>query len=784
MLLRAAAGTVPVTNTHESLAGSLRQAVQDANPGDTIVFHIPVSDPGYSSASGVTSITYTGPSGPESALVIAKDLTIDGAGAKIVLSRSSASGTAEFRLFDITAGNVTIANLTIYNGYCPSGGGGLRNAAQLTVRGCAFGSNFGGGGAGGLQNDAAGTAAISNCTFYGNTTGSFGRAIQSSGVVRLTNSTISQNPVKFPSSDAAVASTGGTFHIANTIVAGNAPNGAYADVYGPFISEGYNFIGDPYGGSGSASSGFGLSGSHDQVGTHASPGNPQLGGIAFGTGPTPYFQPQAGSPVIDQGNRGLDGNGQPINIDQRGVARPVDQPSIANAGDGSDIGAIELGLAQAGPAYTVTTTSEHDDGSCSTDDCTLLEALNAANANADVSTLNFAAGVTGTIVNTTATSGLFIVNSLTINGPGARFLTVSTGAVVTRLFNITSSAGNVQISGLTMANGIANSGDGLGGAIRNAANLTLTDCALTDNLAAADGGAIYHDGSNHTANLTLVNCTISGSGANASGGAIFIGAYGGHTTVNLTNCTLDHNTAGQYGGAIYNDGTGNGNAALTVTNCTFNQNAAPNTGGIVTDGLNPGSSGIATVTLRNTILRTGSNGGNLASDGGTITSQGNNLSDDPAGGSAGTAPGGFLNAAGDIRNTDPQLGSLGNNGGPTDTIPLLPGSVATNGGNDANAPATDQRGFSRAGVSDIGAFEFDGVAPVLKITSVVRQNGHLILHGRGVASRSQTIEAAADPNGGNFSSIGTAISDAAGGFQYDDAGAVGLTNRFYRVAAP
>src|SRR6059058_3189398 len=96
----ASAAPILVTNTHENLTGSLRQAIQDANAGDTIVFQIPVTDPGYNISDGVTTITFTGGSGadPNSALVIAKNLTIDGAGAKIAIVRSSASGIPQFRI--------------------------------------------------------------------------------------------------------------------------------------------------------------------------------------------------------------------------------------------------------------------------------------------------------------------------------------------------------------------------------------------------------------------------------------------------------------------------------------------------------------------------------------------------------------------------------------------------------------------------------------------------------------------------------------------------------------
>ena len=54
---------------------------------------------------------------------------------------------------------------------------------------------------------------------------------------------------------------------------------------------------------------------------------------------------------------------------------------------------------------------------------------------------------------------------------------------------------------------------------------------------------------------------------------------------------------------------------------------------------------------------------------------------------------------------------LANNGGPTQTIALLSNSPAINAGDNAFAPLTDQRGYGRNGVSDIGAFEFNGVPP-------------------------------------------------------------------------
>jgi predicted outer membrane repeat protein len=277
---------------------------------------------------------------------------------------------------------------------------------------------------------------------------------------------------------------------------------------------------------------------------------------------------------------------------------------------------------------------------------------------------------------------------------------------------------------------------------------------------------------------------LNQNSVSASGGGIFVAAYGGKTVLNLTNTTVSQNSAAQYGGAIYNDGTGFGNAALTLTNCTLNQNMATLiASGIYNDALNPSTSGVATLRLRNTILRSGDARENLVNDGGTITSDGHNLSSDAAGGPAGTAPGGFLNGAGDIRNTDPQLSSLASNGGPTQTVALLPGSPAQNAGDDIFAPKLDQRGYLRVGVSDIGAFELSGKP--IRITSITRlANEHIMLQGAGVPSASHSIQMSPDLSFGSFTIIGHTTADGTGALQYDDAGSVGLTKRFYRLAFP
>jgi hypothetical protein len=84
---------------------------------------------------------------------------------------------------------------------------------------------------------------------------------------------------------------------------------------------------------------------------------------------------------------------------------------------------------------------------------------------------------------------------------------------------------------------------------------------------------------------------------------------------------------------------------------------------------------------------------------GTITDASHNLSSDSSCAFTGI---------GSMNNTDPKLGPLADNGGPTLTMALLPGSPAINAATAIGAPTADQRGVTRPqgpGV-DIGAFEY------------------------------------------------------------------------------
>jgi len=204
------------------------------------------------------------------------------------------------------------------------------------------------------------------------------------------------------------------------------------------------------------------------------------------------------------------------------------------------------------------------------------------------------------------------------------------------------------------------------------------------------GGGIY----NFFTTLTITNSTISGNFSGSGGGIV-----NDSGTLIIDNSTISGNGPG--GGILMFSSLSDDfpAGAVTITNSTFSDNA----GG----GINIDSNTREALTIGNTILKAGSihiyGYGSVPP-----TSLGYNLSDDGGGG--------VLTGPGDRINTDPLLGPLQDNGGPTFTHALLCNSPAINAGNPSftSPPDYDQRGigFPRVvnGRIDIGAFEVQGTS--------------------------------------------------------------------------
>jgi hypothetical protein len=372
---------------------TLRDAIEDANadPGSTITF-----------ASGLTgAITLNGTELPQ---ITGYSTVIQGPSGGITIDGDHSS-----RIFNVSATDVTLSRLTVTHGSITGTGGGIYlQAGQLTLSNAVVSDNdatsHGGGisvntgtlsvdsstisgndageNGGGLYTEAssagvggAGAATVLNSTISGNNSDSYGGGAyfnyQSSPTV--SNSTIYDN--------GAVDAGGGLYHfgepndtglvvtgstITHNTAARGGGVGSFGSGLGPQPRLRNTIVAgntSPDGADVSATDGtidaaFSLLGSLDSETTIAQPStdvlgqDPQLGPLAGNGGPTRTQKPAATSPAIDAGSAfGL-------TSDQRGLGRPFDAPTIANAalGDAADIGAVELQAGDVPPTPPVPAT--------------------------------------------------------------------------------------------------------------------------------------------------------------------------------------------------------------------------------------------------------------------------------------------------------------------------------------------------------------------------------------------------------------------------------------------
>ncbi len=298
-LTSAQAATFTVTTLSDAGAGSLRQAIADANlavGADTILFGL----------SGTITLASTLPS-----ITDVAGLAIDGAGQTVTISGNNA-----VLVMQVAVGaTLSLNNLTIANG-AGSSGGGLQNAGTSIVANSTFSGNSAS--FGGAINNASNVLSVTNSTFSNNTTsGGFGGAIYNNGTaVTVTNSTFSGNSAPGGFGGALLNNAVAGFTVRNSIVANSAAGGNCSGA----IANGGNNID-----SGTTCGWLAGSGSMSST-------SPLLGALASNGGPTQTFALQVGSPAIN-GVTFNAPNSAPA-FDQRGIARPQS--------GGYDIGAYEL----------------------------------------------------------------------------------------------------------------------------------------------------------------------------------------------------------------------------------------------------------------------------------------------------------------------------------------------------------------------------------------------------------------------------------------------------------
>jgi hypothetical protein len=250
-----------------------------------------------------------------------------------------------------------------------SKGGGIYHAfGKLEVIGCTLSGNEGYGLA--MTGHSSVSTTIVDSTITNNTFGGIETEFTSvsTGKLNITNSTISGNKgnggifiarITLNVSNSTITgnetagirntftSDSGVWTVKSSIIAGNT---GFTDVSGAYTSGGFNLIGNPFN-----STGFTNGVNNDQVGANGAPLDPKLDplGLKDNGGTTHTIALQADSPAIDKGtSAALSGN---LQNDQRQVfARTFDDASIANAGDGTDVGAFER--QPGGPTPTPTPT--------------------------------------------------------------------------------------------------------------------------------------------------------------------------------------------------------------------------------------------------------------------------------------------------------------------------------------------------------------------------------------------------------------------------------------------
>ena len=291
-----------------------------------------------------------------------------------------------------------------------------------------------------------------------------------------------------------------------------------------------------------------------------------------------------------------------------------------------------------------------------------------------------------------------IVGTLTLTGSTVRDNTASgTGGGIWS--NTILHLDNTTVSGNT-----ADKGGGIYQGFSGA--VTVIESFVTGNTADLAGGGIYVNGDT----TTLTNSTVDlnrAVGVSADGGGVYIT---GAATLHVNGSTINDNTAVDRGGGIYHYGE------LNLTNSTLSGNTADKGGGTYHSGgghtakltngtvafntanigAGIGSSAPDDVRLTNTIVA--NNVGSQCGGTADFVSLGNNLDSDSTCG---------LTDPDDLPGVDPKLFPLDNHGGPTQTHLPKPASPAIDAGDDALAPATDQRGTTRpqGAASDIGAVE-------------------------------------------------------------------------------
>ncbi|HJR80936.1 MAG TPA: choice-of-anchor Q domain-containing protein [Anaerolineales bacterium] len=619
---------------------------------------------------------------------------------------SAPSGSGMFN----SGSSPMLTNITFSGNSASNGGGGMFNVvSDPTLKNVTFSGNSAANG-GGMYNGTSNPSLI-NVSFSENSVSSHGGGIYNfNSDPILTNMTSTGNSASGRGGGMYNTDNSGPF-LTNTILWGNTASSEGPEIYNGHLSTpviSYSLI------QGSGGSGAGWDTSLGTDGGGTLDVNP-----LFVNAANSDLSLQALSPAIDAGDNTAVPGG--VTTDLVGNPRFKNISSVADTGNGTppivDLGAYEAQFfcpASSRFYVDVDATGAKSGDSWADAFPTLQDALSITSGMcAGVSEIWVAEGTytpgasrsdTFQLLNGVAIYGGFAGTEtlLSERDPSAN-LTILSGDLNSDDVGFTNNGENsyhvvtggstdstAVLEGFTITAGNANGSspdDQGGGLYNNAGAPTLTNVVFSANYASV-GGGIYNDHSDPT----LTNATVDDNQA-ATGGGLF----NNNSSPILTNVTLSGNSASNIGGGMYNYSASN----PILTNVTFSGNMAVNlAGGIHNEGSSPA--------LYNTILW--GNGTELTNDFSAPIITHSIVTGGCPSGSNCTS----------VLDEDPLLGPLQDNGGFTQTMALGEGSPAIDAGNDANCPATDQRGIIRSqGVHcDIGAYEYEDMTPptILSIT--------------------------------------------------------------------
>jgi hypothetical protein len=598
-----------------------------------------------------------------------------------------------------TSGSLILDGVTVTNNTASNGGGGIDSFGRLwltnsTVTGnLVTASNDAWSGGGGIDNELTGSANLADTAVTGNTitgTGTpavtlvSGGGMVTYGTLAVSGGSFDHNTVNIPSGASPSSTSEGdgggiTVDGQTTLTGANVSNNTLEPAAGSTNTT-------AFGGGVDAAAGLStVAGSGITGNTATSDSVTAGGGIAIQSGLPGITGTQIGGNSATVTNGSFTGGYMGLgSLAGGGGVAAVQNGSVAMASSTISDNSVDASTTQTAPTGAVL---EAGGGG--------LLVLSGTSVINSTTIEDNSAGVTGAATTEGDGGGVLALNPLVggliIQRSQVSFNTAGSGlgggVVAVDTGSTTLQSDTINGNTATAAPGAGGDASGSGGGVFGSGTTSITNTTLDGNQADLVGGGLVETGGLLTGDTVSYNFAGSGAGLYA---APFVAVS---PPTQILNSTFAGNHAQGPGGGIVANAVG-----VDLNYSTVTANSGSLGSGIY---VAPGSTSSpdSSVNVTGSIVS-----GNVTDDcasafyGSVVNSSGYNLlgstcTNDPA--------------PTDLVGVDAALGSLANNGGPTQTVALLPGSPAINAGGGPNCPSTDQRGEYRpqGRACDIGAFE-------------------------------------------------------------------------------